>query len=138
MMRNSLLALLSVFGFLLSAGLAQAYTESPTGVTFTVAYTEPTANVAGGPPNLTQTTIYYKLNAGAESSLVVPASAPAGGGAVSRLVTLPILPGQVGTISAQATATNSAGQSARTPIVTKTADRSGQAVDMPPTGLTVN
>ena len=138
MMRNSLLALLSVFGFLLSAGLAQAYTESPTGVTFTVAYTEPTANVAGGPPNLTQTTIYYKLNAGAESSLVVPASAPAGGGAVSRLVTLPILPGQVGTISVQATATNSAGQSARTPIAAKTADRSGQAVDMPPTGLTVN
>ena len=133
------LALLVLFAFLLaSAGVAQAYTESPTGVTFTVAYTEPTANIAGGPPNLTQTTIYYKLNTGAESSLVVPASAPAGGAAVSRLVTVPILPGQVGTISVQATATNSAGQSARTPIAAKTADRSGQAVDMPPTGLTVN
>jgi hypothetical protein len=136
-MNYRLLGVLSVLAFLL-ASPAWAFTESPTGVTFTVSYTEPTTNTAGGPPNLSNTTIYYKLGTGTESSLVVPATSTAGGGVITKPVTVPILPGQVGTINVQVTASNSAGESVRTGVVSKTDDRSGQVVDTPPSNLTVN
>lgn len=108
---------------LLLAGPAGAWTASPTGATFEVSYTEPKTNTAGGPPQLTKTTIYYRLGTGLERSLNVDASSPAGGATVRRTVTVPILPGQVGTIYVQCTASNSAGESARTNVVSVTADR---------------
>jgi len=108
---------------LLFASPASAWTGSPTGTTFEVTYAEPTRNVAGGPPQLTKTTIYYRLGSGAESSIDVPASSPAGGKTVKRQLTVPILPGQAGTIYVQCTAWNASGESARTAVATKTADR---------------
>jgi hypothetical protein len=108
---------------LLFPGPAHAWTGSPTGTTFEVTYNEPTTNVGGGPPQLTKTTIYYRLGTGAERSLDVPASSPAGGKTIKRYVTVPILPGQVGTIYVQCTAWNAVAESARTAVVTKTADR---------------
>src|SRR5258706_4189104 len=106
----------------LGLGLKMA-TETPTGVTFTVTYTEPILNVAGGPSNLLSTKLYSKLDAGVESSVVVPASALVGGGVITRTVTVPILPGQVGTLNVQCTATNATGESARSAVVSKLWDR---------------
>jgi len=136
-MNYRLLGVLSILALLL-ASPAWAFTESPTGVTFEVSYKEPTTNTAGGPPLLTQTTIYYKLGTGAEATLIVPASSPAGGAVITKPVTVPIVPGQVGTINVQVTASNPAGESVRTPVVSKTDDRSAQVVDPPPSNLTVN
>ena len=76
-----------------------------------------------GPPQLTKTTIYYRLGSGAESSIDVPASSPAGGKTIKRPVTVPILPGQAGTIYVQCTAWNAGGESARTAVAAQTEDR---------------
>src|SRR5438128_10574948 len=56
------------------AGLAHAYTCTPTGCTFTVSYTEPTTNTDGSPVALQNTTIYYTLGSAPEKSLPVPAT----------------------------------------------------------------
>ena len=116
---------------------AEAFTCTPTGCTFTVSYTEPTTNTAGGPPQLTSTTIAYTVSGGAEKTVLVPASSANGGAVVSRQITEAIVPGTVGAISAQAFATNPAGNSVRTAAVTLTINRAGEVIDNAPTGLTI-
>lgn len=111
---------------------ASAFTCTATGCTFTATYTEPTTNTAGGPVNLTGTTIYYRLGTSAEKSVPVAASSLAGGQNIVRAITEPILPGQKVDISAQATAKNAAGESVRLPLATLTIDRSGEVVPNPP------
>ena len=133
-MLRLLIALALVVAF---ASPAAAFTCTATGCTFTVAYTEPTTNTAGGPPMLTSTTIAYTVAGGPEKTVLVPASSTNGGGAISRQITEPILPGQVSLVSAQAFATNPAGNSARTPAATLTINRAGEVVDTAPTGLTI-
>jgi len=64
-----------------------------------------------------------QAGSGAESSIDVPASSPAGGKTIKRPVTVPILPGQAGTIYVQCTAWNAGGESARTAVAAQTADR---------------
>lgn len=130
---------LMLSGIMLVATVAPvgAWTGSPTETTFTVIYTEPSTNVAGGPPQLIKTTIYYKLDAGTESVLVVTASSPAGGQVVTRQISLPLPPGRVGTATARVTASNPAGESA--PLTaTRMADRSAEVVPNAPSGLTID
>jgi hypothetical protein len=128
---------------------AGAWTGSPTGTTFTVNYTEPTATTTGAPLGLTKTTIYYTYQVGTgpvspEGAIAVPASAPVGGGVITRAITAPILSGQTGTVTVRITASNATGESARTAAVVTTANRTGEVPPPPPpgpptapTGLTV-
>ena len=69
---------------------AYALTLSPTGATFAAKYTEPTTNTAGGPVNLTGTTVYYKVNGGVEKVVQVPASSAAGESVRAPFATLTI------------------------------------------------
>ena len=131
-------ALALLLALLLAPVVANAFTCSATGCTFTLSYTEPTTNIAGGPANLTSTTAFYTIG-GTEKSIVTPASSANGGGVITKQITEPILPGQVVTISnASALATNPAGPSARSaPPVALTINRSGEVVDNPPSGVTI-
>jgi hypothetical protein len=125
-----------------------AWTGSPTGVTFSLKYTEPVATTTGAALGLTRTTIYYTYQVGtaapsAEAAVVVTATAPTGGGAVARDIVAPILPGQTGTLTVRITGSNATGESTRTAAVTGTANRTAEVPPpLPgppnaPTGLTV-
>jgi len=99
--------------------VAWGYIETPTGVDVTVSYVEPTAVENGGPlTNLTKTTIYWKLDAGAETAVDVLAALGTGGAAVTQSVAVPLAACTAGTVTAQVTASNAFGESARTPAVT--------------------
>jgi len=111
---------------------AYAFTLSPTGANFAAKYTEPTQNTAGGPVNLTGTTVYYKVNGGVEKVVQVPASSAAGGAAISKDITEAVLPGQKAVITGQVTGKNAAGESVRAPFATLTIDRSGEVTPNPP------
>lgn len=89
--------------------------------TATATYTEPTTAIDGSPlSDLTQTTLYWKQDAGAEQKLVVPATKPQGGGAITKTFAY-VSPGPCAstTLSAQVTASN-AKESTRSPLVTST------------------
>lgn len=97
-----------------------------------ITYTEPNANVAGNPlTNLKETTIYWKQDGGAEQTVKVPASAPTGGGSISKVITIadPPLCGSTSVaVQASASNTNTTGfESARTAVVT------GTKSNIPPT-----
>src|SRR5258705_13799894 len=87
-------ALVAVGVILLTMSSAFAFTCTATGCTFTLSYTEPTTNTAGGPPALTSTTAFYTIGTGPEKSIVTPASSANGGGVITKQVTEPIFPGQ--------------------------------------------
>ena len=127
MIRIALVALLVLLPL-----TADAFTCNAAGCTFSAKYTEPTTNIAGGPVNLTGTTVYYKVNGGAEKAVQVPASGVNGGLAISQNIAETILPGQKAVITGQVTAKNAAGESARTTLVTLTIDRSGEVAPNPP------
>ena len=126
--------LLALVILALTALHADAFTCTATGCTFAAKYTEPTQNTAAGPVNLTGTTVYYKVNNGLERAVQVPASSAAGGVAIAKDITEPILPGQKVTITGAATAKNAAGESTRTTLSSLTIDRSGEVVPNPPVG----
>lgn len=112
--------------------------------TLTVQYTEPSVNQAGNPlTNLKETTIYYKQDAGVEQVVKVPASKPAGGGAISRVITVndPALCATTTiTVQASASNTNTTGfESPRTGAVsaTKNAVVAGCTVPNGPSGLVI-
>ena len=111
---------------------AYAFTCTTSGCTFSAKYTEPTTNTAGGPVNLTGTTIYYKLNNGAEKVINVLPTSPNGGGAITQAITEPILAGQKVTVSGQVTGKNAAGESVRAPMAPMTIDRSAEVAPNPP------
>mgnify|MGYP001618843406 CR=1 FL=1 len=98
---------------------AWAYIETPTGVDVQVSYTEPTTTEGGAPlTNLQKTTIYWKLDAGAESAVDVLAALGTGGAAITKTISVPLAACTAGTVSVQATASNTFGESVRTPAVT--------------------
>lgn len=105
----------------LALGLCGLWTALVHAGTATVTYTEPTVTVSGTPlTNLTETHIYWKQDAGAEAKVVVPASKPQGGGAITQTATY-VSPGPCAStiVSVQATAFNTI-ESVRTPIMTST------------------
>jgi len=111
--------------------------------TVTVTYTEPAQTVSGSPiTNLKETAIFWKQDAKAEVKIVVPASKPTGGGAVSRVITIadPPVCGLT-TVVVSATASDTAGnESARATPVSATRDNSKTAEcakAKPPTNLTI-
>lgn len=125
-------------GLLLASPLpAAAFTCAPTGCTFTISYTEPSTNTAGGPPQLMNTTAFYTVGSGAEKSVVTPATSAAGGQIITKTITEPILPGQSVQIKSTAIGTNAAGASVRSPQATLTIDRSGEVPPTAPTGVTI-
>jgi hypothetical protein len=66
-------------------------TVTPEGIK--VEYTEPTTNKNDSPlTDLAKTTIYYDIGAGLVKAMDVPATSPSGGGAISQVITVPILP----------------------------------------------
>ena len=87
-------------------------------------YTEPTKTVEGKPLTaLKEVTIYWKQDNGVEQIVRIPASAPTGGGQMSKTVTIANAPlcGST-TIVAQATASNTNAtdfESVRTPQISK-------------------
>jgi hypothetical protein len=116
---------------------AHAFTCTATGCTFTISYTEPTTNTAGGPPQLTSTTAFYTGSGGTEKSVTTPASSANGGQLITKTITEPILPGQSVTITGGAFATNPAGNSARANAGPLAINRAGEVVDNAPTGVTI-
>jgi len=126
-------------GLLLLPTAAAAFTCTPTDCTFIVKYTEPTTVVTGAPlNNLTSTTITYTitvdgLTPGPVKTVVVPASSPNGGGAITRNVPDTILvPGHNYVISATVLATNPSGNSPSSPAATLPIPRAGE---VPPGGM---
>lgn len=116
--------------------LMATYTGS--GATFTIQYTEPTLLQNGQPlANLTGTNLYWKLDTGAETKLVVPATKPQGGGAVSRDLTVPVGPGAKATLAVAATGVNSYGESVRT-TAAQIVDRLAEVAPGAPTALTIS
>jgi hypothetical protein len=123
---------------LLWISAAHAFTCTPTSCTFTITYTEPTTNTAGGSPQLTSTTAFWTVSpGGAEKSIVTPATSLNGGGLITKLVTEAILPGQSVSVAASALATNPAGNSTRATTTPLAINRSGEVVGTPPTSLTI-
>jgi len=114
----------AVLAAIVLSGTAMAAT------TVTVTYTEPSQTVGGSPiTNLKETAIFWKQDAKAEVKLVIPASKPAGGGAVSRVITVadpPVCGLTTITVSATATATTG-DESARATPVSTTRDNSKSA-----------
>lgn len=103
--------------------------------TGTSAYTEPTMTEAGTALTaLANTTIYWKQDAGLEQKIVVPATTPAGGGAISHTFTY-VSPGACAstTVSTQVTASN-AKESVRSPVLSVT--KAGTPPPGDPTCLT--
>jgi hypothetical protein len=116
------------------ASPASAFTCTATGCTFTANYTEPTTNTGGGPVNLTGTTVYYRLDGGAEKVIQVAPSSPAGGQLIQKAIIEPILAGQKVVITGAATAKNAMGESTRATLAPMTIDRSGEVPPNPPVG----
>lgn len=116
---------------LASAPAAQALEVTPTGAVVTVSYTEPTTNTDNSPLNdLAKTTIHWREcpTAGpcsaAYTQVDVPASALAGGGAISKDITVPVPPGVERNIEVFATATDTSGNlSPESAHVVKRVDR---------------
>jgi len=105
---------------------ARAIDFTATGTILTVTYTEPTQNTDGTPlDDLAKTNVYYQVGTAAEvKGPDVPASQPAGGGAISTQITVAIAAGQRATVTVRATATDSSGnESAKSAAITKTVDR---------------
>lgn len=104
---------------LLLVAPAWAYIETPTGVDVQVSYTEPTTTEGGAPlTTLQKTTIYWKLDAGAETALTMLAALGTGGAAITKTISVPLAACTAGTVSVQVTASNTFGESVRTPAVT--------------------
>lgn len=75
--------------------------------TYNVSTTESTKTVAGGPlTNLKQVNLKTSLNSGPFATVVVPATAPTGGGAVSKAFTFATVACAVTTFTAKASETN--------------------------------
>ena len=121
---------------LLAASPVAAFTTSPTGVTPTTTYTEPTTVVGGAPiTDLISTRIYWKLSNGAETMITIPATKPTGGGAITYSGTsMPVLPCQKDVITENITAVNPGGESVRV-AVSLAVDRTKEPGCVP-TGVT--
>lgn len=116
-----------------------AFTCTPIDCTFVVKYNEPTTVGTGAPlNNLTSTTITYTIGVdggapGAPKTVVVPASSPNGGGAITRNVTdATLLPGHNYINSVTVLATNPAGSSPASPAATLPIPRAGE---VPPAAM---
>lgn len=125
-MRNLVSAL--ALAALLFPGIASALDFTASGTILTVTYTEPTTN-ADTPATLLDdlafTNVYYQLDAGvAVKGPNVPATSPAGGGAISTQITVPVVAGQRVNVTISATATDTSGnESVKSTPVTKRIDR---------------
>ena len=89
-------------------------TKSPdtpaSGLTITLQYTEPSQNADGTPlKDLDHTTIYYDAGAGKVKAADVPASSPAGSGAITHKIILPIAAGKEVTARIWVTGTDKSG-----------------------------
>ncbi len=100
---------------------AWALSCTTTNCTFTVTYTEPTANTDNSPETTLQsTTITYTIAPdngapGAPIVVVVAASSPNGGGVINQPITsTTLVPGHAYTIAGTITATNTAGMGSGT------------------------
>jgi hypothetical protein len=110
----------------------------------TLQYTEPSTNQAGNPlTNLKETTIYLKQDGGVEQIIKVPASGPAGGGAIVKTTPIndPPLCGST-TVVAQVTASNTLVTNFESPrsaqaTGTKAANTAGCALPNAPFNLTI-
>jgi len=123
--------LLAVLALLALPALAHAIDFTPTGSVITVSYTEPTQNTDGtGLNDLAKTTINWRVcpvtgacNA-VYTKVDVAASVLAGGGTISRDVTVPVTPGQEVNVEVFATATDLSGNvSPESTHVVKRVDR---------------
>src|SRR5262245_4145633 len=99
-MKRIVLAVLAA-GALFAAAKAEAIDFTPTATIITVTYKEPTTNTDGSAINdLLKTTINSRVCpavgtcSSTFTSVDVPASAPTGGGNVSKDITQPVAPGQ--------------------------------------------
>jgi hypothetical protein len=121
-----------------------AETCDATGCTWTATYTEPDKDTAGNPlagqGALLKTTIFQQVGTAAPTSVDVPATKPAGGGAIS-VTTAPkvsVAPGQSVTVKWWYTGTNISnltGPSSN--VVTITKDRTGENPPAAHTDLSV-
>ena len=95
--------------------LILGFTLLPTGIEYTVTYTEPTSNSDSTQTPLTdlgKTTIYYDIATDGLPPIkakTVSASSVLGGKVITQKVIVPILPGQESDVSFYATATDKSG-----------------------------
>jgi hypothetical protein len=115
-----------------------------TGCTWTASWTEPSVDTAGNPlagqGAYAKSTLYMQIGTGTITSVDVPASKPAGGGAISVTTQkAAVTPGTTATIKWWVKGTNVAGlQGASSNIITKTKDRTGEVPPAASTNLTVD
>lgn len=124
------------FVLLLMGGVGHAAT------TVTVSYIEPSQMVSGDPiTNLKEIVLYLKQDNGVEQKIVMPATKPSGGGAVTKTIPVNDPPFcKTTTIVAHATAVNTVGnESARAgpASVTKSAVTPDCGKSKEPTNLTI-
>ena len=104
---------------LASYGIAAAVTCDATSCTWAVSWTEPSVDVNGAAlSNLTNTTLYWQIGSGTVTSIVVPATKPAGGGAVSTKVKILVVPQSSVTWKCWTTGTNPGGTGAASATTT--------------------
>jgi len=118
-----------LIALLLIPAVASGATCSGSSCTFTVVYDEPTKNADGSAVQLQKTTIYYRLGSAAEKKVDVPPT----GGRVTKAITEAVAPGATVTMTAQSTATNTAGaESARSNVASETVTNTAAPADPPP------
>jgi hypothetical protein len=132
--------LVAALAVLALAPMAEAYVTLPNGVNPIVKYTEPTTNSdASALTNLKETRIYWKLDAGPETMVIVPAAVATGGQAktISNILA-PVLACQNQILSVQVTAVNTANvEGARSAVATLPVDRRAECSPNMPSALTV-
>lgn len=141
MMKKVFIMGVSIVAVLLSLTV-MSMAQAASSVTLT--YTEPSTNQAGNPiTNLKETTIFLKQDGGVEQIIKVPASKPAGGGAIVKTAPIndPPLCGST-TIVAQVTASNTNVANFESPRSTqasavKTASQTGCATPNGPSNLII-
>ena len=119
------LSVLCILLVLIINSIADAMTATVTGTNVSMAYDEPTLNSNDSTlRDLDHTTVYYDLGAGFVKSVEVPATAPAGGGAITVDVIVPVSAGQEVDVKLKATATDkSKNESNDSPLTTVRIDR---------------
>ena len=127
MIRRIALGLALAVALLSFGTLARAETCTAAACTWIMTWVEPSTVQGGGAlTNLTKTTLYIQVGAGAATAFDVPATKPGGGGTVTQQVSVPVAVGQKANIQAWATATNTYGASPNSAIDAWTKDRTSE------------
>jgi hypothetical protein len=118
-----LMIVLVGFGWLLTVTLLQAETCTGTTCTYTAAGTEPATKVGGAPlNNLKQIVLTPKLNGVTQAPIVIPATAPTGGGTFSKALTITPTVCAVTTLSVDMQAENTVGAKSTAITASKSKD----------------